>query len=100
MKEKAPIKEGLNISEYNFDFEGYNYKFSIQEPTFEQLAAAMEEATRTGRTKVLAGGKTIWELCCVNYDEKIDKNARMLVSICGKLFEDYLLPLDIEIKKN
>ena len=100
MKDKAPIKPGLKQSNYSFDFEDHEYKYIIQHPTFEQLAAALTEATRTGKTDVLAGGKTIWELCCVSYDEKIDENARILVSICADLFENYVMTVDIDIKKN
>jgi len=100
MKEKAPIKDGLTQNNYSFTFKEHEYKYVIQEPTFEQLAAALTEATKTGKTDVLAGGKTIWELCCVSYDEKIDKDARILVAICANLFENYVMTVDIDIKKN
>ena len=65
MKDKAPIKDGLGLNEYSFKYEKHEYKFKIQDPTFEQLTAALDEATKGGKTNVLAGGKTIWELCCV-----------------------------------
>ena len=100
MKEKAPIKNGLEQSEYSFKFEKHDYKFVIQNPTFEQLAAALDEATKTGKTNILSGGKTIWELCCTSYDAEIDKDARILVAICAKLFDDYVMTLDLDIKKN
>jgi len=100
MIDKAPKKDGLELTEYSFKFGDYEYKYVIQNPTFEQLAAALMETTATGTTSVLAGGKSIWELCCVSYDEKIDKDARILVTICSDLFNHYVMPLDIDIKKN
>lgn len=100
MIEKAPKKDGLKTSDYSFTFEGYEYKYTIQDPTFEQLTAALTEATKTGNTNILGGGKTIWELCCTSFDKKIDDNARILVSICTDLFNNYVMPLDIDIKKN
>lgn len=100
MKDKAPKKQGLEVSNYSFDYKNESYKYVIQEPTFEQLAAALTEATKTSKLNILAGGKVIWELCCVEYDEKIDKNAKILVAICTNLFDEFVMPIDIEIKKN
>ena len=100
MKEKAPIKEGLKLNDYSFKYQKKEYHFVIQEPTFEQLAAALTETTKKGKTDVLAGGKTVWELCCVKYDDEIDKNAKLLISICAFLFDEYVMTLDLEINKN
>ena len=100
MKEKAPKKDGFETTDYSFKYEKHDYKFIIQNPTFEQLAASLTETTKDGKTNVLAGGKTIWELCCIEYDVEIDKDARILVAICAKLFDDYLMTLDLNIKKN
>lgn len=100
MKEKAPKKQGLESNKYSFSFKDKEYSYVIQEPTFDQLAAAMSEATKTNKLNILAGGKVIWELCCIEFDEIIEKNPKILISVCTDLFDKYVMPLDIEIKKN
>ena len=46
------------------------------------------------------GGKVIFELCCLEYDPEIEKNAKVLLSICLNLYDEYVLPAETEIKKN
>ena len=100
MKQKAPRKEGFQIHSYSFEFEGKTYKYSIQEPTFEQLAAALTESTKKSKVDFLAGGKVIWELCCIEHDEIIEKIISILVLVCTELFTEFVTPIDLEIKKN
>ena len=98
MKEKVPKIEGRKIHDYTFKFEKKEYLFSIQEPTFEQLSASMGELYDQKGLRLELAGKVIWELCCVSYDPVIDSNPKILMTICTRLSE-YVLPLDLEIKK-
>lgn len=99
MIDKVTKIENRKIQEYTFKYEGKNYSYNIQEPTFDQLAASQGELYDSkGRLRLELAGKVIWELCCVSYDPVIDEDARILLRICTGLSE-YVLPLDLEIKK-
>ena len=102
MKSKTIIKrEGAQIDSYTAVFEGKRYGYKIQEPTFDQLSAALAESIGlTGKLNMAGGGKVIWELCCPEFDEEIEQNARFLLSICIEIYNEYVLPADAEIKKN
>ena len=102
MKKKTIIaRPNAGIDSYTVLSEGKEYKYKIQQPTFDQLSAALGQSIGFGTKLDMAGaGKSIWELCCVEFDEEIEKNARLLVAVCLELFNEYVSPVDAEIKKN
>ena len=102
MKKKTIIaRANAGIDSFTVLCEGKDYKYKIQQPTFEQLSAALSVSIGFGAKLDMAGaGKSIWELCCVEFDEEIEKNARLLVAVCVELFNEYVSPIDAEIKKN
>jgi hypothetical protein len=75
------------------------YNYEVQEPTFDQIVAALGQVKPNGRMDVIGAGKVIWELCCISYDKEIEENPRILVSVCIQLYADYADTIDIEIKK-
>jgi len=92
-----PVKDKSKISELTLKFKYLTYE--IQEPTFEQLVASLSELyDNKGRLSLATSGKVIWELCCISYDSLIEENPKLLLLICQRLSE-YVLPLDVEIKK-
>ena len=99
MKEKAHRIEGKKTQKFSFEYDGKEYSYEIQDPTFDQLSAALSQVKSTGRTDVIGAGKVIWELCCVAHDVEIENNARLLISVCISLFDNYVSPIDIEVKK-
>lgn len=94
-------RKSAPVTDYTIKFNGKDYKYKIQEPTFEQLSVALTESQAgTGRLNMAGGGKTIWELCCSEADEGIEKNPRILLSVCIELYTEWVLSADVEIKKN
>jgi len=92
-----PVKDNAKISELTLKFKYLSYE--IQEPTFDQLVASLGELYDSkGRLSLATSGKVIWELCCISYDSLIEENPKLLLLICQRLSE-YVLPLDVEIKK-
>jgi len=90
-------KDAEKIAELEGKFK--TYKYEIQEPQFDQLVAALGELYDSkGRLSLATAGKVIWELCCVEFDPIIEENPKILLLVCQRLSE-YVLPLDIEIKK-
>ena len=102
MKKKTIIARSYaGFDAFTVSCEGKDYKYKIQHPTFEQLSAALSQSIGFGRQLDMAGaGKTIWELCCIEFDEYIEENARLLIAVCVELFNDYVAPIEAEIKKN
>ncbi len=101
MAKKTVIeKEGQQIEEYEIESNGKAYKYKIQEPTFEQLSAALTESIgMSGKLNMTGGGKAIFELCCTEFDKEIEKQPRILMAICLDLYDRYVLPAEGEIKK-
>ena len=102
MKKKTIIKRAnAGVDSFTVSFDGKDYKYKIQHPTFEQLSAGLSQSIGFGVKLDMAGaGKSIWELCCVEFDEEIEDNARLLIAVCVELFNEYVAPIDAEIKKN
>ncbi|MDH4127172.1 MAG: hypothetical protein OEV44_00350 [Spirochaetota bacterium] len=99
MKEKVLRIESRKLHKFIFTLDGKDHEYHIQEPTFEQLIAANDVLyDNTGNLNLMRAGKVIWELCCVSYDEIIENEPKILMTICNKL-SAFALPLDIEIKK-
>jgi hypothetical protein len=99
MKDKVLKIEGRKIHKFSFKYEKKEYAYEIQEPTFEQLIAANDSLyNNDGKLNLMSAGKVIWELCCVAFDEIIEENPKVLMTICNQL-SNFVLPLDLEIKK-
>lgn len=99
MIEKVTRIQGLKTQKFSFEHEGKSFDYEIQQPNFDQLAAALGQVKSNGRTDIIGAGKVIWELCCVACDKDIEASPRLLMSVCIELANEYALPIDLEIKK-
>lgn len=76
-------------------------KCIITDPNFNQLSLGLSAlSSGSGNIDMAGGGKTIFDVCVVECDEEIKENGKLMMSICLKIAEEYLLPLDVTIKKN
>ena len=99
MIDKAPKIKDRKTYKFSFEHEGKELNYEIQEPTFDQIKASLDQVKTSGQMDVIGAGKVIWELCCVAFDPEIEKSPKVLMSVCLNLATEYSLPLDIEIKK-
>jgi len=100
-KTKVDRDESLQLETYTFEYKDKEYFYSVQEPSFEQLSSALAESfSVSGKLDMAGAGKGIWELCVVDYSPEILESSMLLLKVCVKLYEDYVLPIDTEIKKN
>ncbi|GAF93644.1 unnamed protein product, partial [marine sediment metagenome] len=100
MKKKTIIqRKDAEIDSWTVTWKEEEFKYKIQAPTFEQLSASLTESVGfSGKLNMSGGGKVIWEMCCVEFDEKIEKNPKVLLSVCIDIYNEYVLPADTEIK--
>ncbi|MCK4908601.1 MAG: hypothetical protein KAS70_01760 [Planctomycetes bacterium] len=101
MKKKQIIeRKGVEVDNWMVTWKEEEFKYKIQQPTFEQLSASLAESVGlSGKLNMAGGGKVIWEMCCLEFDEAIEKHPRVLLSVCIDLYNEYVLPADTEIKK-
>jgi hypothetical protein len=99
MKEKVKRIEGAKVSLFEFDYEKKVYTYEIQAPTFDQLVAALGQVKTNGQIDIVGAGKVVWELCCTRHDVEIEADAKILVAVCIVLAREFVLPIDIDIKK-
>lgn len=78
------------------------FKYSIQQPTFAQTAEAMAEAEMFTRLNMAGSGKVIFNLCCYEHSPELlsEDNVQVLLSVCINLFDTYVSPASVQIKKN
>jgi len=72
----------------------------ISEPDFKQISFGLSAFTSGSGVDLAAGGKAIYDVCMIECDKEIKENGKMLMSICLRIAEEYLLPYQVEIKKN
>ena len=92
---------GKKTDTYTVTIDGKEYKCVIQDPTFDNIAIAMSILMGMGSTINIAGsGKVIFENCCIEYDQEIEDDTKVLVSLCMQFATEYVMPAQTEIKKN
>lgn len=73
----------------------------IREPNFEQISFGLTALTTpSGKLAMTAGGRVIFDVCKVKCDPEIEASGVMMSSLCIRIAEEYLLPVEVEIKKN
>ena len=75
-------------------------KCIISEPDFKQISFGLNALSSGGGVDLAGGGKAIYDVCMIECDKAIKEDGKMLMSICLKIAEEYLLPFDVKIKKN
>jgi len=99
VKEKAARIDGRKTTKYDVKVGDDVFECEIQEPTFDQISAALSQTKKNGNIDMIACGKVIWELCCVSFSEELEKNSKILISLCIDLANDYAMPISVELKK-
>lgn len=73
----------------------------IREPDFQQLSFGLSAMTTlSGNLDMAGAGKTIFDVCKVKCDKEIEETAIHMLSLCLKIAEKYITPVEVEIKKN
>lgn len=73
----------------------------ISDPTFKQISFGLSAlASGTDSVDMAGGGKTIFDVCVISCDKEIKESGLLMYSVCLKIAEKYLLPVQVEIKKN
>jgi hypothetical protein len=76
------------------------YSCKLQEPDFESLALAMSEmTTTTGKMNIANAGRVLFNTCCIELDEALEKDNKALLSLCLNIANHYLADADYEIEK-
>lgn len=76
-------------------------KCIITDPNFNQLSLGLSAlSSGSGNLDMAGGGKAVFDVCVVECDKEIEESGKLMMSICIKIAEEYLLPLDTTIKKN
>ena len=75
--------------------------FVIQEPDFQHYSLALTALMGiSGKANLIAAGETIFNTCCVEFDEEIENNPKLKLAVCLKLAEEYLNDFEYTVKKN
>ena len=75
-------------------------KCVIVEPDFKQLSFGLSALNDASIGDLALAGKAVFDVCMVECDKEIKDNAKLLMSICVDIATKYLLPVQVEIKKN
>lgn len=75
-------------------------KCVISEPDFKQISFGLAAFTSGSGVDLAGGGKALYDVCMIECDKEIKESGKMLMSICLRIAEEYLLPYQVEIKKN
>jgi len=85
--------------EYTFTIKGK--KAVVRDPGFKELQLGLSAmTTMTGNVDLVGAGKAIFDTCKVKCDPAIEKDPQLLMSLCLKLSEQFIEPVDVEVKKN
>ncbi len=85
----------------NITFVAEGKECIIWEPGFDQISFGLNAmASGSGAADMPAGGKAIFDVCKVSCDKEIEGSGILMYSICLKIAEKYLLPVQVDIKKN
>ena len=73
----------------------------IKEPDFEAVAFGLAScALPSGESSMAKGGKAIFDTCQVSCDPAIEADGAIMAWLCIRIAEEFLMPVEIEIKKN
>lgn len=76
-------------------------KCVLREPQFKELSFGLScMTTMSGNLDMAGAGKSLFDTCKVECDKAIEDNPKFLLSLCLKIAEEYITPVDVEVKKN
>ena len=73
----------------------------LREPNFKELSLGLSAMTTIqGNLDMAGAGKAIYDVCMLKCDNEIKEIPQNLFSLCLKIAEQFIAPVDVEIKKN
>lgn len=76
-------------------------KCILREPDFKELSFGLSAMTTiSGNLDMAGAGKAIYDVCVLECDKEIKTTAKFMLSLCLKIAEEFITPVDVEIKKN
>ncbi len=76
-------------------------KCVLNKPDFKQISLAFTALTTTSGSMDLAGGgETLYNVCMAECDKEIKEDGQMMFALCMKIGEEYLIPFNVDVKKN
>lgn len=94
MAAKAPKK----VKKATFTVKGKACVISV--PDFKQLTFGLSALNDTSVGDLAMAGKAVFDVCVLDCDQEIKDDATMLMSVCIQIAKEYLLPHQVDIKKN
>lgn len=73
----------------------------LRKPDFPHLRMAMAALTTVeGKLDMAGSGEVIFNTCKVSCDAEIEKDGNLMMSLCMKIAEQFISPVNVEVKKN
>ena len=77
------------------------HKCVLREPNFKELSLGLSAMTTiSGNLDMAGAGKSIYDVCVLECDKEIKETAKFMLSLCLKIAEEFITPVEVEIKKN
>ena len=93
------VKKPKEVKTITFIAEGK--ECVISDPDFKQISFGLSAmSSGSGDADMPGGGKAIYDVCMISCDKEIKESGLLMYSVCLKIAEKYLLPVNVEIKKN
>lgn len=76
-------------------------KCTLSEPDFKQLSFGLSAmTTASGNLDMTGAGKAIFDVCKISCDKEILETPKYMMSLCLKIAEEFIAPVEVTIKKN
>lgn len=73
----------------------------LREPEFKQISHALSILmTASGKLDMAGAGNAILQTCVEKGKDELEKDVKSHISFCLRLADEYVIPAEIEIKKN
>lgn len=92
------VKKPKEVKTITFIAEGK--ECVISDPDFKQICFGLSALKDASVGSMAEAGKVVYDVCMISCDKEIKEEARLLMSVCVDIATKYLLPVEVEIKKN
>lgn len=93
------VKPKRELKKTTFIIQGKNCV--LREPDFKELSLGLSAMTTiSGNLDMAGAGKAIYDICVLECDKEIKETAKFMLSLCLKIAEEFITPVEVEIKKN
>ena len=101
MKKTKNIKQAEQVDFIFIYDEDKEVKLTINNPNFDIVAESYKYLyDENNSVDLIKPGKIIFDLCTIEYDEVLDINHQLMLSVAAQLTKKFCLPINLEIKKN